>query len=156
MFTLFTKRRHSYGVIPLRVKGDGVECLLIDQKDVHKPGAEYWTFPKGTPEQGETGIETALRETKEETGVGCSHIDPEFVYDDHYVFTVGLTQIEKTVTYYIGVADTSEVHVQEAEVRSSLWLPLVAAQAKLTNDHARKIIDAIVARLPHARLFEEN
>jgi 8-oxo-dGTP diphosphatase len=153
MFTIFTKRRHSYGVIPLRMTPRGVECLLIDQKDVHKPGAEYWTFPKGTPEAGETGLETAARETKEETSIQCSTIDNEFVYDDNYVFTVGLTRIEKTVTYYIGVADTDEVNVQEAEVRSSLWLPLQEARAKLTNDHARLIIDAIVARLPHARLF---
>jgi 8-oxo-dGTP diphosphatase len=130
-----------------------IECLLIDQKDVHKPDAPYWTFPKGTPEEGETGLETARRETKEETGIDCTMVDEIFVYDDHYTFIAGFTRIEKTVTYFVGRADIAEVCVQEAEVRSSQWLPLQAAREKLSHDRARLIVDAIVAHLPHSRLF---
>ena len=156
MFTLFFARRHSYGVIPLRQTERGIEILLIDQKDTHNPRPAYWTFPKGTPEEGETGIETAIRETREETGVVCDLIDEKFVYDDKYTFSVGFIKIKKTVTYYIGQAREGEVMVQEKEVRGYAWLNLQEAHAKLTNDRARLIIDAIEARLPHSRLFAKK
>jgi 8-oxo-dGTP pyrophosphatase MutT (NUDIX family) len=154
MFTLFTQTRHSYGVIPLRSTERGIECLLIDQKDSNAPVRnEYWTFPKGTPEKGETGMETAIRETREETGIEFADIDPDFICDDQYTFSVGFTKIHKTVTYYIGRTEEGEVIVQEKEVRGYAWLPLRDARAKLTNDHARLIIDAIVTHLPASRLF---
>lgn len=153
MFTLFTQSRHSYGVIPLRLREGVVECLLINQKDNHKNNAEYWTFPKGTPEKGETDMETAVRETKEEVGVSFDDVDPDFSYDDLYTFVAGFTRINKVVTYYIGRTTPGEVVVQEKEVREAAWLPLADARAKLTNDHARTIVDAILARLPHSRLF---
>jgi len=155
MFTLFTRTRHSYGVIPLRQTERGVECLLIDQKDSHVPGAEYWTFPKGTPEKGETGRETAVRETREETGISCDVIDPDFLYDEQYSFTVGLTRYNKTVTYYIGRGD-GDVKIQEKEVNDHVWLPLDLAREKLTHDNARPIIDAIHAHLPNSRLFDSK
>ena len=153
MLTLFTTKRHSYGVIPLRLHDGVVECLLINQKDTHNPRPEYWTFPKGTPEKGETGMETAIRETKEEVGMSFDDIDPDFSYDDSYSFTVGMTRIDKVVTYYMGRATEGSVVVQDTEVHEALWLPLAAARLKLTNDHARAIVDAIEVRLPHSRLF---
>lgn len=157
MLTLFTQTRHSYGVIPLRKTARGIEMLLIDQKDARNAaGDTYWTFPKGTPEKGETSLETATRETREETGIECEDIDPTFSYDDHYTFSAGLTQISKTVTYYIGRAKAGEVVVQEKEVRDHAWLPLSEARAKLTNDHARNIIDAVESYLPNSRLFESK
>ena len=155
MFTLLFARRHSYGVIPLRQTERGIEILLIDQKDSSRvSGGAYWTFPKGTPEKGETGRETAVRETREETGITCTTIDPSFAYDETYSFTVGLTRYDKIVTYYIGRADSSKVTMQEKEVKDHVWLPLSDARMKLTHDNARSIIDAITARLPHSRLFE--
>ena len=155
MFTLFTQKRHSYGVIPLHITERGVECLLIDQKDSNAPVRdEYWTFPKGTPEKGEVGMETAVRETREETGIVFADVDPDFIYNDQYTFIVGFTKIHKTVTYYIGRAEEGEVIVQEKEVRGHAWLPLTEAKAKLTNEHARQIVDAIIKHLPNSRLFD--
>ena len=154
MFTLFSVHRHSYGVIPLRMRDGVVECLLINQKKSSRAfDGAYWTFPKGTPEKGETGMETAIRETKEEVGINFDDIDPDFSYDDSYSFVDGLTRIDKIVTYYIGRASEGDVVVQDKEVHEAMWLPLAEAHIKLTNDHARLIVDAISARLPHARLF---
>jgi bis(5'-nucleosidyl)-tetraphosphatase len=149
----FTTIRHSYGVIPLRKTSRGIECLLINQIDNHKKETEYWTFPKGTPEKGETPLQTAIRETWEEVGISCDPIDETFSYDDHYTFTVGLETIEKTVTYYIGVTD-ADAMPQQSEVRECVWLSLDDARAKLTNDRARNIIDAIQTHLRTSRLFE--
>jgi 8-oxo-dGTP pyrophosphatase MutT (NUDIX family) len=137
----------------LRQSERGIECLLINQIDDILDTEEYWTFPKGTPEHGETPLETAVRETREETGLMCEDIDHEFTYDDHYSFRVGFTRINKIVTYFIGRVHDGEVRVQNTEVRDFIWLPLTEARAKLTNDQARSIIDAITAYLPQSRLF---
>jgi len=151
MFTLFSSQRHSYGVIPLREHAGAIECLLINQKDPQR--VEYWTFPKGTPEKGETGMETAIRETKEEVGVSFEEIDDGFSYDDTYSFTVGFTRIDKVVTYYIGRVLPGEIVVQQKEVHEARWLPLSEAREKITKVHARAIIDAIQMRLHDSRLF---
>jgi 8-oxo-dGTP pyrophosphatase MutT (NUDIX family) len=154
MTAFFVTTPHSYGVIPLRKTKQGIECLLINQIDYHKKGTDYWTFPKGTPEAGETPLQTAIRETREEVGILCDPIDDTFSYYDHYAFTVGQQLVEKTVTYYIGVATGADAVPQQSEVRECVWLPLADARAKLTNDHARQIIDAIRTHLRTSRLFK--
>lgn len=47
-------------------------CVVVNDKSevllVISSGVNFWTFPKGHAETGETLEETALREVKEETG----------------------------------------------------------------------------------------
>lgn len=45
------------------------KILLIHRK---KNNEEYWVFPDGGIEDGETGIEAVIREIKEETGLDCT------------------------------------------------------------------------------------
>ena len=147
---------HSFGVIPLRKGAFEIEVLLIDQINRLSPGTEYWTFPKGTPEKSETGLETAIRETKEETGVVCESVDDTFAYDQEYTFEDEGTVYEKKVTYFIGRSDNSIVQMQESEVKDFTWLPLDVARERLTRESAHSVIDAIVAHLPHSRLFAKK
>jgi putative (di)nucleoside polyphosphate hydrolase len=51
----------SCGVIVRRVRGELLLC--------HATGRNYWDIPKGLRDAGETGIEAALRELREETGL---------------------------------------------------------------------------------------
>jgi len=54
-------RRLSCGVV---VVNDAHELLLC-----HVTGHDHWDLPKGRPETGETPLQTALRETREECGL---------------------------------------------------------------------------------------
>jgi diadenosine hexaphosphate hydrolase (ATP-forming) len=54
--------RDSAGGIIVNAKG---ELLLVEQHH------NSWTFPKGGIEDGETELEAALREVREETGLGA-------------------------------------------------------------------------------------
>ena len=54
----------SCGAIVFRKFHGNIELLLIK----HANGG-HWSFPKGHVEEGETEVETALREVHEETGL---------------------------------------------------------------------------------------
>jgi predicted NUDIX family NTP pyrophosphohydrolase len=64
-------RPHSAGVLLFRKRDGALQVLLI------KPGGPFWRkkdvgawmIPKGMVEQGETALEAAVREFKEEVGV---------------------------------------------------------------------------------------
>lgn len=142
--------RHSYGVIPLTKKEGTVRVLLIKQKH---PEIEYWTFPKGTPEGEETPLETAIRETKEETGITCDYVDEAFTLENQFTFVDGDIEYDKTVTYFLGrVTDTSSCP-QETEVDECKWMTLDEAYDLLTFPAARHTIDEIKAYLSSSRLF---
>jgi len=58
---LGSAKRLSCGVI---VVNDAAELLLC-----HVTGQDHWDLPKGGPNEGETPLQAALRETREETGL---------------------------------------------------------------------------------------
>jgi len=68
------KRKEFAVLIPL-IEEDGEVKLLFEvrSKDIRQPGDVC--FPGGRIEEGETETEAALRETKEETGVGPEYVD---------------------------------------------------------------------------------
>lgn len=68
------KRKEFAVLIPL-IEEDGEVKLLFEvrSKDIRQPGDVC--FPGGRIEEGETETEAALRETKEETGVGHEYVD---------------------------------------------------------------------------------
>lgn len=64
------------------IKQDKV--LLIGAKDDN--GDIFWSFPKGHQDGGETGIETALRETLEETGLNVEIVDRRPIIVSHLIY----------------------------------------------------------------------
>ena len=54
------------GGVVWRTTGDGIEVLLI-----HRDRYRDWTLPKGKLDKGESDLEAALREVREETGMIC-------------------------------------------------------------------------------------
>ena len=60
----------SYGILLFQRTEDGLRILLAHPGGPFWAGRDdgAWSIPKGLPEQGETGLETARREFWEETG----------------------------------------------------------------------------------------
>ena len=73
----------SCGAIVFRKFHGNIELLLIK----HANGG-HWSFPKGHVEAGETEVETAIREIREETGIEVM-IDPTDVYKRQEYFFFG-------------------------------------------------------------------
>ena len=79
----------------------------------YKNRYEGWVLPKGTVEQGETHIQTALREVREEAGVKASVV--KYIGKSHYNFTVPEDIVTKEVHWYLMTADNYHSRPQREE-----------------------------------------
>ena len=105
----------SCGAIVYRKFHGNTEILLI--KHVN---SGHWSFPKGHVEFGETEVETALREVKEETGIDII-IDPTFREIVSFSPKKGT---QKTVVYFIGKARHTDYTPQEEEIAEIRWVEI--------------------------------
>lgn len=101
----------SCGVIPYRRNQENMEYLIVLQTN------GCWSFPKGHMEPGETEIQTALRELREETGLSASlQMDLRTVSEYEIA-----PYVRKQVVLYVGEV-RGEVALQETEVVRCLWV----------------------------------
>lgn len=88
-----------------------------------------WDLPKGHCEEGETDLQTALRETEEETGIAADalSIDPDFEFRFCYPVTYkkyGDTVFDKHLVFFLAEID-SVVEPQLTEHPGYQWFPWV-------------------------------
>ena len=95
------KVEYSYGIVVYSRFKDKYNFLLLKRK-------EGWLdFPKGHIEEGETGIQAALRETMEESGVNLvpENLVPFFHYDITYYFTFrGTKSVLRSHGLFLGIS----------------------------------------------------
>lgn len=70
----------------------------------YKNKYEGWVLPKGTVEAGEEYKDTAMREVYEEAGVKATLM--KYIGKSQYSFTVPEDVVEKTVHWYLMMADS--------------------------------------------------
>lgn len=81
--------------------------------------AKRWDLPKGHCDGDESFLETAIRETTEETGIDSNHyiVDQNFQFDLHYTVEkkrYGKTPVQKHVRYFLAWTDRQhQVEVTE-------------------------------------------
>jgi bis(5'-nucleosidyl)-tetraphosphatase len=84
-----------------------------------------WDLPKGHAEPGETILQTALRETEEETGILASEIEVDSLFEYVTEYSVSGSKrgdYRKRVTYFIGYI-ASPVEIQLTEHTGYQWFP---------------------------------
>ncbi|MBQ7680175.1 MAG: NUDIX domain-containing protein [Butyrivibrio sp.] len=125
---------HSCGAVVCRGEGEARRVLLIRSHN------GYWGFPKGHMEQGETRQETAIRETREETGCTVQLLD-DFCTEEAYTLTrEGRPDTIKQVTYFLACTDQQEVRPQTSEVAEIRWVDFGTAQELLQFESSRRIL----------------
>ena len=104
-------------------------------------GRVVWALPKGLIDEGETGPETAVRETWEETGVRGT-LDRK-LGDVRYVYTWDGERIFKVVSFFLLRATGGRIGElppgMELEVTEARWVPLDEAPAALSYRSERDI-----------------
>lgn len=90
-------REISAGIIIFRKTQEGPKFLLLYH------GGKYWNFPKGKLEKEESSYNAALREIREETGLGRPDLrfDNRFKAYDRFTFSKQKDKVFKTVVYFL-------------------------------------------------------
>ena len=122
----------SCGTIPYTLTDGTIYYLLVKAKD-----DGYCGFPKGHIENGESEIQTAYRETLEETSIRVN-ISSEFRYEISYQTNKGN---QKTVVYFLAEFQHQEPkrnnHFEDFDY---LILPFDKAYQELTFESARQML----------------
>lgn len=108
----------SAGGLVIRAVGGKAE-IVVGRRKRERDGY-VWSLPKGTPEEGETREETALREVREESGLEVRILS----YFDaiSYSFVRTGERIEKTVHYYIMEAIGGSFEQYDKEFDELRWV----------------------------------
>lgn len=124
---IVVRKEFSAGGVVIK---DKKEVLLI------KNPSNVWTFPKGHIEKGETPIQAAIREVKEETNVEGEVIS--YLGKINYSFFWKGIKVYKTVYFYL-MRYISGIPVPSWEVKDTRFFPLEKAQKLLRYKGDKRI-----------------
>ena len=126
------KEEVSAGII-LFNESENRKFLLLNYPSKH------WDFVKGKMENGETTHETALRETKEETGISDVEFLAGFEEEIEYYFHVENQDIHKKVIFFLGKTKTLDI-ILSHEHLDFIWLDYDNALNKITYENAKNLL----------------
>lgn len=114
---LRVKRQVVAGFVIFRRTEEGIKFLFLYRR------GDYWNFPKGHFEHGERSMQTALRETEEETGIKKNElrIVPGFKAYERFYFQRGKEKIHDTVILYLAETKQAEVRIAPREHSGFAW-----------------------------------
>jgi len=114
-------------------------CIIINDKNevllIHH-NAGHWDFPKGHMEDGETEVQTAIREVKEETNIDVE-VKEEYRYSTKYS---PKEDVIKEVIYFLARNISDNKQAQLEEVSEVKWFGMEEAIDKITYDNSRNIL----------------
>jgi 8-oxo-dGTP pyrophosphatase MutT (NUDIX family) len=131
---LRTARATSAGGVVHRLIESRVQIALV-----HRRAPVLWALPKGTPDSGETIEETALRETREETGLEVE-IEAR-LQSIRYFFVRGTTRFHKTVHFFLMRPIGGSLDAHDAEFDEVRWTDLSEALAIMSHATERSVVE---------------
>lgn len=124
----------SAGIVIFRKERKQTLFLLL-----HYPSG-HWDFVKGKNEKGESMQQTAIRETKEETGISDITFVSGFEEWIKYSFQHDSKTINKKVVFFLGKTKTKDVVISHEHLGYE-WADYQTAKKRVTFDNARKVLD---------------
>ena len=131
---LRTARATSAGGVVYRQLDGRIQVALA-----HRRSPPLWALPKGTPDSGETLEETAIRETREETGLQVEIERP--LKSIRYFFVRGTTRFNKTVHFFLMRPIGGSLDAHDAEFDEARWVDLTEALAILNHATERSVVE---------------
>jgi 8-oxo-dGTP pyrophosphatase MutT (NUDIX family) len=119
-------------------------CVVIVPTRLAANGSKVLALPKGHPEDGESPVDAALREVREEAGVEARLVEP--LGDVRYWYTRGGRRIAKVVSFFLLQYVSGEVGDHDFEVEDACWMPLEEAARELTYAGEREMAARALSR----------
>ena len=129
-------RETSYGGVVVR----GDKVLVITPAGKRRVTG----LPKGGPNPGESGEQTAAREVREETGVTATVREP--LGDVNYWYRRGGRRVYKTVHFYLCDYVSGSTDDHDHEVENARWMPLEDARTALSYPGERALIERALSK----------
>ena len=123
----------SAGIVLFRNDSSKNEFLLLNYPQGH------WDFVKGKVEENETPHETAIRETREETGIANIEFIDGFAESVEYDFRFKKENIHKKVIFFLAKTDEKNIKLSH-EHNDYLWLEYDDALKKTTFENAKSVL----------------
>ena len=127
------RKQKSAGIVLFRNISNENEFLLLNYPQGH------WDFIKGKIEQNETPHETAIRETKEETGISNIEFINGFEEFVEYDFRFKREDIHKKVIFFFAKTGEKKIRLSH-EHNDYLWLEYNDALKKTTFRNAKNVL----------------
>jgi 8-oxo-dGTP pyrophosphatase MutT (NUDIX family) len=139
---------------PVEVSAGGVvvrdgQVLAIVPVKRASDGRRVLALPKGHFDPGETALQAAEREVREETGVEVEPVRE--LGEAHYSYRRAGRTIPKSVKFFLFTYRDGDTANHDEEVEEVRWLDLREAQLSLTHAAEREIVGRALAHLEEAR-----
>ncbi|MEK7077421.1 MAG: NUDIX domain-containing protein [Patescibacteria group bacterium] len=146
----------SAGIIIYRDTQEGRKYLLLrasrDEATL-APGRrvkDFWDFPKGRLEKGETGLEAACREAEEEAGLDDIEIHLDFKHTvQYFTFRTGIP-VPKYVAMFLGRVASDAVTLSWEHDECS-WLSYEDAKNRITIPKMKNALEEAEKFLEEAK-----
>lgn len=123
--------------IPYRLGASGFEVCVVTSRRKRR-----WVFPKGIVESGETAVQAALKEAREEAGLrGRIVSEPLGTYERR---KWGASFI---VTCFLMHVDREQLTWRESSIRERVWVSLDEAVLRLGPQAQRSMLAIAAKRL---------
>lgn len=136
----------SAGGVVCRVRDGILEAVLCGRDSPRK-----WSLPKGTPEEGESVEETALREVCEETGLQVAIDAPVGSITYWFMLPRDGVRCRKVVHYYLMRATGGSTEGHDAEFDEVRWFPVEEALAIMQYPNEVRTMEKALSTYDDAR-----
>jgi 8-oxo-dGTP pyrophosphatase MutT (NUDIX family) len=127
----------------------GEEVVVIVPTRRAADGSPVLALPKGHVDPGETPVQAAEREVREETGVVAEPVTE--LGEARYWYRRDGRTIGKTVSFYLFKYLEGDTQDHDDEVEEARWIPLREAQTQLTHAAERDMVRLALAWLEKDR-----
>jgi 8-oxo-dGTP pyrophosphatase MutT (NUDIX family) len=125
------------------VRGEQIVAIVPTRRAAD--GSRVLALPKGHVDPGETTIEAAVREVREETGIIAEPVCE--LGESRYWYRRDGRTIGKTVAFYLFTYVEGDIADHDDEVEEVRWLALDDAEAALSHDAEREMVALALAYL---------
>jgi 8-oxo-dGTP pyrophosphatase MutT (NUDIX family) len=127
----------------------GEEMVAIVPTRRAADGSRVLALPKGHVDPGETPVQAAQREVREETGVLAEPVRE--LGETRYWYRRDGRTIGKEVQFFLFEALGGDISEHDDEVEEVRWIPLEAAERELSHAAEREMVNLARAYLAEER-----